>query len=327
MMKIISPFLLLLLIIGNLHAAEKTIIRLGVLPFGTVNWELTALKKLGLTETDRYRLDIRPVANPQAGKIALLANSVDMIVSDWIWVSRQRSSGFDISFYPYSNTAGALLVNNQSGISNLQDLKNKRLGIAGGELDKNWLLLIALAKTQNLDLDASVEKVFAAPPLLSQQLIDNRLDAVLTYWHFAAKLEAQGFPQLLDGNKILQALGVTTSVPPLGYVFKRQWANQNKMVLKEYFSATAKAKNAICHDESTWQQIIPLTKTKSHKTQALLRKKYCRGLVTEWGEKQREAAEKIYSLLKNISKTRLTGTSTNLAPGTFWFPDEQPTRE
>jgi NitT/TauT family transport system substrate-binding protein len=326
-MKHISQFLLLVLIFSELNAAEKISIRLGVLPFGTVNWELTALKKLGLIETDQYLLDIRPVANPQAGKIALLANSVDMIVSDWIWVSRQRSSGFDISFYPYSNTAGTLLVNKHSNIANLQDLKNKRLGIAGGELDKNWLLLVALAKKQNLDLDSSVEKIFAAPPLLSQQLLNNRLDAILTYWHFAARLEAQGFPQLLDGNKILQALGVATSVPPLGYVFKRQWANQNKIALIEFFNATARAKNSICTNENIWQQIIPLTKTKSSKTQTLLRKKYCMGLVTEGGEKQLKAAEKIYSLLKDISNKKLTGTAAVLVPGTFWFSNDQPSRE
>ncbi len=326
-MKFISQILLLLLNTSNLSASEKTTIRLGILPFGTVNWEITALKKLGLLDTTEYHLNIQPVANPQAGKIALLANSVDVIVSDWIWVSRQRSSGFDISFYPYSNTAGSLLINRQSKITSLKNLKGKRLGIAGGELDKNWLLLVALAKKQNFDLDQTVEKVFAAPPLLSQQLKNNNLDAILTYWHFAARLEAQGFPQLLDGKKILQELGIQTSVPPLGYVFKLNWAKRNKKAINAFFNATVQAKNAICKDEATWQQIIPLTKTDSTKTLHLFRNKYCQGIVKEWGEKQLKAAEQIYLLLKDISKNRLTGTSTTLVPGTFWFPEQQLSEE
>lgn len=312
--------MLLLLTVSHVSASEKTTIRLGILPFGTVNWEITALKSLGLLDTNEYHIEIRPVANPQAGKIALLADSVDMVIADWIWVSRQRNSGFDLSFYPYSNTAGALLVNKQSKITKLQDLKGKRLGIAGGELDKNWLLLLTLAKKQHFDLDQTVGKVFAAPPLLSQQLINNRLDAILTYWHFAARLEAQGFTQLLDGKEILRELGITAPVPPLGYVFKHNWAKQNQNAIIQYFNATNRAKNTICNDENVWQQIIPLTKTNSKDTQKSLRKRYCQGLVTEWGERQQQAAEEIYLLLKNISNGRLTGTSEKLAPNTFWFP-------
>ncbi len=319
-MKIILQTLcVLLLFITNLSASEKTIIRLGVLPFGTVNWEVTALKKLGLLDTDQYHIAIQPVANPQAGKIALLADSVDVIISDWIWVSRQRSSGFDLTFYPYSNTAGALITNPKNQISKLQDLKGKRLGIAGGELDKNWLLLLALAKKQKFDLGQSVEKVFAAPPLLNQQLIKNRLDATITYWHYAARLEEQGYHQLLNGKKILQELGISVAVPTLGYVFKRSWAKQNQKALNAYFNAAISAKNSICENDLVWQQIIPLTKTSSRETQNLLRKRYCQGLVKEWGANQQKAAEKIYLLLKEISKNRLTGSSNKLADETFWF--------
>ncbi len=318
MNKILQILCVHILIVTNLSASEKTTIRLGVLPFGTVNWEVTALKKLGLLETDQYQLEIHPVANPQAGKIALLADSVDIIISDWIWVSRQRTRGFDLTFYPYSNTAGALITDPQHQITKLQNLKGKRLGIAGGELDKNWLLLLALAKKQHFDLEQSVEKVFAAPPLLNQQLIKNRVDAIITYWHYAARLEAQGFHQLLDGKKILQELGISVAVPRLGYVFKRNWAKQNQNALTAYFNGAIKAKNSICENDVVWQQIIPLSKTSSRETQNLLRKRYCQGLVKEWGTNQQKAAEQIYLLLKDISNNRLTGTSDKLSPKTFW---------
>ncbi len=306
----------------SLIAAEKPTIRLGVLPFGTVNWELTVLTRQGLIETDEYRIEIQAVANPQAGKIALLANSVDMIVSDWIWVSRQRATDFDLTFYPYSNTAGALVVNKQSNITSLPDLKGKRLGIAGGELDKNWLLLQALAKKQSIDLDQGIEKVFAAPPLLNQELLQGRLDAIITYWHYAARLEAQGFQQIIDGKKIMQELGISVSVPPLGYVFKRSWADQYQNAIKSFFKATQIAKDSICNSDATWQQVIPLTKTSSIETQQLLRKRYCDGRVNQWGKQQQDAAQQLYSLLKKLSKNKLTGKSEILQPGTFWFPNQ-----
>jgi NitT/TauT family transport system substrate-binding protein len=321
-MKILFHIFWLLCIASqSLFAAEKPTIRLGVLPFGTVYWELTVLTKQGLIETDEYRIEIQAVANPQAGKIALLANSVDIIISDWIWVSRQRAADFDLTFYPYSNTAGALVVNKQSDITSLQDLKGKRLGIAGSELDKNWLLLQALAKQKNLDLDQAVKKVFAAPPLLNQQLLQGRLDAIITYWHYAARLETQGFHQIVNGKIILQELGVSVSVPPLGYVFKQSWAKRNQNAINSFFKATRVAKNSICSSDSTWQQVIPLTKISSPKTQQLLRKRYCDGRVNQWGKQQLDAAQQIYLLLKKLSNNKLTGESERLQPGTFWFPN------
>ena len=96
----------------------------------------------------------------------------------------------------------------KSPIHSIKDLKGKRLGIAGGELDKNWLLLQALAQKEHLDLNASVEKTFGAPPLINEQIKQNRVDAVLNYWHFAARLEAQGYRQIIDGRGILKGFRV-----------------------------------------------------------------------------------------------------------------------
>ena len=178
----------------NSFAAEKTTLRIGVQAAGTLEWELSAMQDDPHKPSD-FQLEIQPVANAEAGKIALQSGAVDMIVSDWIWVSSLRASGADFTFYPYSTTTGALVVAENSPIHTIKDLKGKRLGIAGGELDKNWLLLQALAQKEPLDLNASVEKTFGAPPLINEQIKQGRVDAVLTYWHFAARLEALGFRQ------------------------------------------------------------------------------------------------------------------------------------
>jgi NitT/TauT family transport system substrate-binding protein len=159
-----------MLVSCNGFTAEKTKIRIGVLAFGTVDWELSAIQNDPATASADFQLDIQRLANPEAGKIALQSGSVDMIVSDWIWVSKLRATGSDFTFYPYSTTSGALVVADASPIRTLKDLKGKRLGIAGGELDKNWLLLQALAKKDQLDLNSDVDKVFGAPPLLNEQI-------------------------------------------------------------------------------------------------------------------------------------------------------------
>ncbi|MDD5410902.1 MAG: ABC transporter substrate-binding protein [Methylobacter sp.] len=299
----------------NSYATEKTTIRIGVQAFGTVDWELATLQDNPQTD---FQLEIQHLANAEAGKIALQSGAVDMIVSDWIWVSRLRATGTDFTFYPYSNTSGALVVPENSPIHSVKDLKGKRLGIAGGELDKNWLLLQALAGQEQLDLNASVEKVFGAPPLINEQIKQNRIDAALNYWHFAARLEAQGYRQIIDGKGILKGLGIQEEVPSLGYVFKQSWANSHKEAVNNFFKASKQAKNQLCTSDAVWQKIIPLTNADDTPTQTKLRQRYCEGGIEHWGKPEQLAAARIYSMLRKLSNNQLTGHSENLQPGTFW---------
>jgi NitT/TauT family transport system substrate-binding protein len=299
----------------NSSAAEKTIIRIGVQAFGTVDWELAAIQDNRQAD---FQLEIQHLANAEAGKIALQSGAVDMIVSDWIWVSRLRATGSDFTFYPYSNTSGALVAAKDSPIHSVKDLKGKRLGIAGGELDKNWLLLQALAGQDQLDLNASVEKVFGAPPLISEQIKQNRVDAALTYWHFAARLEAQGYRQIIDGKGILKGLGIQEEVPSLGYVFKQSWANDHQQAVNSFFNAGKQAKNQLCTSDAAWKKIIPLTQAGDAPTLAKLRQRYCEGGIEHWGEPEQLAAARIYTMLRRLSNNQLTGQSEYLQPGTFW---------
>lgn len=314
-MKIKVFFICLCLFVSNgSYAAEKTVIRIGVQAGGTVDWELAALQDNPQAD---FQLQIQHVANAEAGKIALQSGAVDMIVSDWIWVSRLRSTGSDFTFYPYSNTSGGLVAPKDSPIHSIKDLKGKRLGIAGGELDKNWLLLQALAQQEQLDLNASVEKVFGAPPLINEQIKQNRIDAALTYWHFAARLEVQGYRQIINGKGILRGLGINEDVPSIGYVFKQSWANDHKQAVNSFFNAGKQAKNQLCTSDAAWQKILPLIRDDSP-TQAKLRQRYCEGGVEHWGEPEQLAAGRIYTMLRKLSNNQLTGQSENLQPGTFW---------
>jgi len=302
-------------------SAETLKIRLGLLSSGTLGWELAAIENEGLLKNANFTLEILPLTDQQAGKIALQAGSVDLIISDWIWVSGMRTQGSDYSFYPYSSSAGGLMVAANSNIKALADLQGKKLGIAGGELDKNWSLLLALAQQQHLDLNQSVEKAYGAPPLLSQQLASQRIDALLTYWQFAARLEAQGYKQLLSGEDIIRELGIKATVPSLGYVFKESWADQHQSALQQFLEAAKAAKDQICHSDQAWQKIVKLTETDDVSTQQHLRARYCQGRVNQWGEVEMKAAETIYQMLHQLKDNKLTAKNAKLQPGVFWFAD------
>src|SRR5690554_5227247 len=129
-MKSVIGLFVLLILIGPAQAAPSgSTIRIGMLAFGTLNWELAVIQEEGLDKAQGIAVETMPLASSEAGKIALQGGSVDLIVSDWIWVANQRGQNADVTFLPYSTSHGALVVPADSPIRNIGDLKGKRLGI------------------------------------------------------------------------------------------------------------------------------------------------------------------------------------------------------
>lgn len=314
------PLLLSALLPLAAQAAEQAGgVKIGVLAFGTVNWEIEAIKNEGLDKKHGLQLDVQKLAGPDAGKIGLKAGSLDIIATDWIWVANQDQAGADYRFVPYSTQAGALMVPGNSPVRSLADLKGKKLGVAGGPLDKNWILLKAYArKTAGLDLEKDASPVFAAPPLLNQQLAEGRLDALLNFWHFAAKLEAQGFRRLLDGREVVRGLGVERPLPNLGLVFKKSWAEAHGKALDAFLSASAEAREKLCGDEGAWGRVAPLTQEQDPALRAALRKDYCAGLVKRWTDEEKEGVAAIYAVLRQAGGEAVTGKAEKLPGDVFW---------
>ena len=135
---------------GGATAADR--IRVAVQRTGTLAWELDVIKTHGLDRKADLQIESLELASTEAGKIALKGGSADLMLSDWLWVARERSLGDGLVFYPSSSTLGAVMVPAQSPIREIADLKGRKLAIAGGPLDKSWLLLQALARRSGIDL-------------------------------------------------------------------------------------------------------------------------------------------------------------------------------
>ena len=316
-----SLITLCLLALSTAATAETApnVIKVGALAFGTLNWELAVIKSQKLDTAHQIHIETTELASPEAGRIGLQGNSIDIMVSDWIWVARQRLQGQDYTFAPFSSSHGALIVAKESPIHGIADLAGKRLGVAGGGMDKNWLLLQAVAqKTAALDLEQKATVTFGAPPLLNQSLMQGQLDALLTYWNYAAKLEAQRYRQILDGRGIQAALGIDTDVPALGYVFREGWANGHPNAVDGFLKATTEARKQICESDSVWQAVSSLTQEKDARVQSALRKHYCDGRVITFGDKEIQSAQQIFERIEPLSNHPTGGNTPTLPAGVFW---------
>src|SRR3981189_833850 len=199
------------------RAAES--IRLAVQKTGTFAWELAVIRPHGLDRQANLAIQVNELASPEAGKIALRGGSADVIVSDWLWVSRERGLGAQLTFYPYSSALGAVMVPDSSSIRTLADLKGRKLAVAGGPIDKNWLLLRAAMKRDGIDLKTEATIAYGAPPLLAEKTIRGEMDATINYWNFCAALEAKGFRRLTGLEDLLPVLGAKGRTAMIGYVF------------------------------------------------------------------------------------------------------------
>ena len=301
---------------SSARAASK--VRIGVLKFGTVSWELDTLKHHGFDAANGIDLEISYFAGEDATNVAMLAGAIDVIVSDWLWVSRQRSEGGDVTLVPYSTAVGAIMVRQDSPIRAMADLKDRKIGVAGGPLDKSWLLIQALARRdQGVDLAASNEIVFGAPPLMSEKAMQGELDAVLNFWHFCARLEVNGFRRLIGAQDAAKALGAAGPVSALGYVFHEKWANENPDAVIGLIKASTQAKELLARSDDEWLRLAPIVHAEGKELERL-RDRYREGIPKRPVAEEEADASKLYRVLAAIGGEKLVGSASEMAPGTFW---------
>lgn len=284
-----------------------------------MSWQLDVIAHHGLDRKHEVRIEPLELAGGPAAQLALQAGRVDLIVSDWLWVARQRAEGGDLTSLPFSSALGALIVPATSETRDVAGLAGQRLGVAGSAIDKSWLVLRLYARKKfGIDPDAVTNKSFGAPPLLSEELTAGRLDAVLTFWPFAAKLEAKGMRRLLSMGEAVAALGFPGDLPLTGYVVSQRWADDNPAALDRFIAASREANEILANSDAEWDRIAAVTGAADSAELAKLRDAYREGIPRPWDDSDKEAAVKLYRLLAAIGGAALVGPSTDLPRGTFF---------
>lgn len=293
-------------------------LRVGALKFGTLNWLIAAMASQKQAEREKLTVESVDFASGQATTVALQAGDIDLIVSDWLWAMRRRNDGERMQFAPFSNALGALMVARGGPVKTLGDLKGRKLGVAGGPLDKSWLLLRAYAKaTLGADLIDLVEPVFGAAPLVSEQLALGRVEGVLTFWPYAARLDARGFARLLDVGQVIEGLGISPVPPLVGFVWRGAIMGEKGAALAAFLRAAAATNKVLATSDAAWEPVRPVMQAADEAEFIKLRDYYRSGIPGSFGEAERASCARLYEVLASLGGPELLGPNAAYDRGLF----------
>jgi NitT/TauT family transport system substrate-binding protein len=301
------------------EAAVPTLV-VGVQESGTVQWEIRTIEALGLDEKHGLDLEIRPLADSRAGQIALQAGAVDVILSDFVWVSIQRGEGNMVAMVPHSLAVGGLVVPADSAIETVADLKGRNIAVAGGPVDKNWVILQAYynSVTGGVLADEASAR-FGAPPLVNELLGAGQADAGLNFWQWNARLKAAGMNEVLPAAEMLRELGVSEQPPLLGWTFTETTAETETEALTRFLDASFEAKAVLLEDDAVWDGLRDVMGAADDPALfGQLRDDYRAGIVRHYDPQDIKPAQEAFALLARYGGADVVGEQTALEPGTFW---------
>jgi NitT/TauT family transport system substrate-binding protein len=211
-----------------------------------------------------------------------------------------------------------VMVPANSPIKDVADLKGKKLGVAGGPLDKSWILLQALARRSGVDLKRQAAIAYGAPPLLAQKALQGETDATLTFWNFSAELEAEGMRPAIAMQDVVRDLGASGAVSMVGYVFNGSWARHHAALLERFFAATHKAEEILRNSPAEWRRLAPRIGATNPRALEMYRQRFLEGIPQRPLADEVADAQALYHVLAEVGGAELVGPSRDLDPGTFF---------
>ncbi|WP_262031841.1 hypothetical protein [Microvirga sp. Mcv34] len=199
----------------------------------------------------------------------------------------------------------------------MQDLKGRRIGIAGGTLDKCWHLLLAYGADQfGVDLEHDSTHAYGSSPVLAQELEEGEVDAALLDWTFCARLETRGFRRLIGVGDLAKSFGVVGDLALSGYLFRQP--NERTDILSAFATASSDAKRLLARSDAAWVSVRPLMQAADDATFQTLKRAFLAGIPNRRLEDERADAERLNARLTRIGGKDRAGSQAMLPPGLYW---------
>ena len=298
---------------GPLH------IEMGLQQSGTASWELAAMHDLGIDTRHNLEIHIRQLADNQAGQIALQTGTVDLILSDFIYVALQRAAGNMVTMVPHSLALGGVMVDASAGISDVSALRGKEIASAGTPVDKSFVVLEAYyqSKTGRTLMDDATVR-FGAPPLVNQLLLAGRISAALNNWNWNVHAQLAGRIQLISVQQMLAELGVPATPPLLGWVFTDATAASKHEALTAFLDASFETEQALLRNDRAWEDVRPLMDVTDEAQFTAMRDAYRQGIVRSYDPADSKPIEQSFELLAKYGGKAAVGALTSLPDGTLY---------
>ena len=236
--------------------------------------------------------------------------------------------GAKLLFYPYSSAVGSVMVKADSPLRSLGDLKGRVVAVAGGPLDKGWLIVQAAAIRQGIDLKREATLQYGAPPLIFQKLQQGEAEASLNYWNFCARLEAQGYRRLLDVREAEVALGLEEPVALIGYAFSEDFVTGHKGTIDRFIAIVQNANDIMRRSDEEWDALRPLMNAEDQSTFQAYRDQTREGMPRRTVKAEQADARALFRTLADIGGPELVGPLQELDPGLYYQnPPQTPPRE
>ncbi len=317
---LIRTLIALWLVITAMPAVAADMVRIGLQSTGTFAWQLEVIRRHRLDANVHLDLRVSEFASPDAGKLALNSGSVDIAVVDWLWVARARALGAKLLFYPYSTAAGAVMVRSNSPVHGIEDLSGRVLAVAGGSLDKSWLIVQGAALRRGVDLKRDAKLEYGAPPLMDQKLRQGEADAGLNFWNFCAALEAQGYRRIFDVREAERELGLREPVALIGYAFSEQFAATHRDALDRFIEVAHQANDIMLQSDQEWEALRPLMKAEDDATFKAYRDRTREGIPRRSIAAEAQDARALFKALADIGGEKLVGPAPELDETLYYQP-------
>ena len=305
------------LCLGNDKQGEYPELRVGVLKFGTINWEMAIIKQQQFDTSRNFKLQVIPFASKNAAAVALQGNAVDVILTDIFWVAKQRSLGKHYQITPTHKANGGIVGSPSETPFQITDLIGASIGIGGGSSDKSWLVLQLLARLKNVSLtDTDIR--YATPPLLHRMTIQNKVDFSINFWHYNARALATKKAILLPVSSMLKSIDIEGEVPIMGWVANETFAQQNKTLFKSFIQASLSAKRHLLASSANWQTIKHLTKAENDAVFEQLIRLYPDTLLSGFNQQHKRRIQVLLNKFKHVELDQHLGNINYLPDDIYW---------
>jgi NitT/TauT family transport system substrate-binding protein len=236
------------------HQGDGGKLRLTDNPAGTNAFARFAMQKYKLDKKYGFEMVIVPVGTSQSALTALQAEGADVIVADFMFLSRAMHAGVKtIGIGPILKWADHMVVPTNSPIKNLCDLKGKKVGTVLKSASY-WLVIRAAALRQcNFDLekDATIQEGGVA---LLRGLIENgQLDATFTFNNVTPAMTVTGkFRVLAQMSELIGQIGLPPDAPFLLFGAQTDYAAAHPKNLRAFMAAYREAVQILAVDDEAW---------------------------------------------------------------------------